>query len=151
MNTSLQQPIAIGCLFTWIGFVCAISFMEAWLKFRAPGVTLPIGLNIGKLVFSALNKVEWAFAIIVCTSAVLYSKSLFTVPNISLLIIIVILVLQTAWLLPALNTRAEQYIKQQPVASSSLHFWFVGAELIKVIGLFITAVSLFKYSISNIE
>ena len=42
--------------FLWIGFICAISFMETRLKFRAPGVTLPIGLSIGKLVFRALNK-----------------------------------------------------------------------------------------------
>ena len=51
------QPL-IGIAFIWAGFVCAISFMEAWLKFRAPGVTLPVGLSIGRLIFSALNKVE---------------------------------------------------------------------------------------------
>ena len=50
-------------VFLWSGF-CAISFMESWLKFRAPGVSLPIGLGIGKLVFNALNKMEWVFAVI---------------------------------------------------------------------------------------
>ena len=54
-TTTVQQPIAVACLFTWIGFVCAISFLEAWLKFRAPGVTVPIGLGIGRLVFGALK------------------------------------------------------------------------------------------------
>ncbi len=146
MNTTVQQPVAVACLFTWIGFVCAISFLEAWLKFRAPGVTVPIGLGIGRLVFGALNKVEWIFAIVVSVSAFLSSKSLFTIPNISLLIIITILVLQTAWLLPALDVRAELHIQHKPVAHSNLHFWFVGAELVKVITLFITAISLFKQS-----
>lgn len=42
----------------WVGLVCAISFMEAWLKFQAPGVTLTIGLSIGMKVFTALNRVE---------------------------------------------------------------------------------------------
>jgi len=56
---------ALMCIFLWAGFVCAISFMEAWLKFRAPGVTLPIGLGIGKLIFAALNKVEWVFGIVI--------------------------------------------------------------------------------------
>jgi len=144
MNTTIKQPVAIACLFTWIGFVCAISFMEAWLKFRAPGVTLPIGLGIGRMVFGALNKVEWVFAIAVGVSVLMHRKSMFAVPIISLLIIIVILVLQTAWLLPALDARAEQYIQGQPVAPSKLHFWFVGMELLKVTCLFITAVSLFK-------
>lgn len=144
MNTTVQQPVAIACLFTWTGFVCAISFMEAWLKFRAPGVTLPIGLGIGRIVFGALNKVEWVFAVVVCTSAIVYGQSMFTVPNFLLLLIVLILVLQTAWLLPALNARAEMYIRQQPVGASRLHWWFVGAELIKVIALVTTAVFLFQ-------
>lgn len=146
MKTILRQPVAVACLFTWIGFVCAISFMEAWLKFQAPGVTLAVGLGIGKLVFNALNKVEWVFAIVVCASAVLYSRSLFSVSNISLLFIVVILFIQTAWLLPALDVRAEQYIMARPVAPSRLHVWFIGAEILKVTGLFISAVSLFKQS-----
>ncbi len=144
MTTTTQQPVAVACLFTWAGFVCAISFMEAWLKFRAPGVTLPIGLGIDKLVFGALNKVEWIFGIIVCASAVIYGKSLFTVPNIALAGVLAILLVQTAWLLPALDVRAQQYIQGQPVAPSRLHIWFVGAELLKVGGLVVTAVSLFK-------
>lgn len=146
MNTNIQQPVAIACLFTWIGFVCAISFMESWLKFRAPGVTLPIGLGIGKLIFGALNKVEWIFAIIVCTSALIYGRPQLSTANISLFLIVVILLLQTAWLLPALNVRAEHYIQQQPVRPSNLHLWFVGMEVIKVFCLFITGLSLFKQS-----
>lgn len=37
----------------WIGVVCASSFMEAGLTFCA--------LGIGRLVFNALNKLEWEF------------------------------------------------------------------------------------------
>lgn len=146
MTTPVQQPVAIACLFTWIGFVCAISFLEAWLKFQAPGVTLPIGLGIGKLIFGALNKIEWVFAIAVCASVLLQGRPVFTTAHITLALIVVILVLQTVWLLPALDVRAEQYIRQQPVEPSNLHLWFVGAEVIKVISLFITAISLFKQS-----
>lgn len=146
MSNTVKQPVALACLFTWIGFVCAISFLEAWLKFQAPGVTLPIGLGIGKLVFGALNKVEWVFAIVVVASALLHVRPVFTANNITLVLIVAILVLQTAWLLPALDVRAEQYISCQPVAPSNLHHWFVGAEVLKVTGLFITAVSLFKQS-----
>jgi hypothetical protein len=145
MNTStVQQPVAIACLFTWTGFVCAISFMEAWLKFRAPGVTLPIGLGIGRIVFGALNKVEWVFALVVCLSAILNSRSVFTAPNILLMLIVLILVLQTAWLLPALDARADLHIQHKPVGSSNLHLWFVGAELVKVIALVAAAVFLFQ-------
>jgi hypothetical protein len=49
----MNKNIGIESTFVRIGFLGAISFMEAWLKFKAPGVTLPI--SIGRLVFSALN------------------------------------------------------------------------------------------------
>jgi hypothetical protein len=143
-TTTVQQPVAIACLFTWTGFVCAISFMEAWLKFRAPGVTLPIGLGIGRIVFGALNRVEWVFALVVCLSAILNSPSVFTVPNILLMLIVLILVLQTAWLLPALDVRAKLHIENKPIGPSNLHLWFVGAEFTKVVALVTTAVFLFQ-------
>ncbi|MEM0967027.1 MAG: hypothetical protein AAGJ81_12845 [Verrucomicrobiota bacterium] len=40
----------------WLGLVIGISFLEAPLKFQAPGITLELGLGIGRLVFGALNK-----------------------------------------------------------------------------------------------
>ena len=47
----------------WLGMVVAISFIKAPLKFRAPRVSLPIGLGIGRLVFRALNAVEAVLAV----------------------------------------------------------------------------------------
>ena len=32
--------------FVWLGMVLAISFLETPPKFRAPGITLPLGLGI---------------------------------------------------------------------------------------------------------
>ena len=52
---STGPAIAVAVTFVWLGMVLAISFLEAPLKFRAPHVTLPIGLGIGRLVFRALN------------------------------------------------------------------------------------------------
>src|SRR5512133_3723687 len=48
--------------FVWLGMVLAISFLEAPLKFRAPGITVPLGLGIGRLVFRALNLAEITLA-----------------------------------------------------------------------------------------
>nr|WP_221374312.1 hypothetical protein [Actinoplanes polyasparticus] len=36
--------IAAALTFVWLGMIIAISFLEAPLKFRAPGVMLYIGL-----------------------------------------------------------------------------------------------------------
>ena len=57
--------IVVAVTFVWLGMVLAISFLEAPLKFRAPNVTLQIGLGIGRLVFRALNTAEVAFALVI--------------------------------------------------------------------------------------
>jgi len=67
MSFKRRTTIIISVL--WLGFVLSISFMEAWLKFQAEGVTQVIGLSIGKLVFGALNKVEIFFLILLLVSS----------------------------------------------------------------------------------
>ncbi|TMW60061.1 hypothetical protein Poli38472_000103 [Pythium oligandrum] len=42
----------------WLGFVLAISFTEAWIKFRAPFISRYLALDVGRVVFAALNAVE---------------------------------------------------------------------------------------------
>jgi len=54
--------VQLAVPFIWLGMVLAISFLETPLKFRAPGITLPLGLGIGRLVFRALNAAELALA-----------------------------------------------------------------------------------------
>lgn len=145
MSTIIKYPVAVATVFLWIGFVCAISFMEAWLKFRAPGVTLPIGLGIGRLVFNALNKVEWVFAIAILIT-LLWSGSLLS-PNALLIgIPLGLLALQTFWLLPVLDLRAEMHIQGGSVPSSNLHIYYIAAELLKVLSLFILGSTLFKHT-----
>lgn len=67
---SAGAAVAVAALFVWLGMVLAISFLEAPLKFRAPGVTLPIGLGIGRLVFRALNTIEVALGVVVIAALV---------------------------------------------------------------------------------
>lgn len=142
MKSKVEQPVAIICTFTWIGFICAISFMEAWLKFRAPGVTLPIGLGIGRLVFAALNKVEWVFAVAILISNISIAKKLNINPF--YIVAIAILIVQTVWLLPGLDARAVLHIEGKTVPHSYLHLYYAIAEGIKFIALLIFGTKLFK-------
>ncbi|WP_394972762.1 hypothetical protein [uncultured Croceitalea sp.] len=137
MKRRIAIPIITSLL--WIGFVAAISFMEAWLKFRAPGVTLEIGLSIGRLVFNALNKVELLFGTILLIHAIYYLKKS-AKPMIQCLLPIIILVIQTLYLLPVLDLRAETIIARIQPEPSYMHFYYVGMEAIKVI-LLITIVA----------
>lgn len=142
--TTVRMPIALVSTFLWIGFVCAISFLEAWLKFQAPGVTVPLGLGIGRLVFAALNKVEWVLAIIILISFFLTKSKLFKIKNLSFFIPVILLLLQTFWLLPALDVRAQLHIEGRQVPESTLHIWFVAMEVVKTICLSIFGFSLFQ-------
>lgn len=137
--------IAVIAIFLWIGFVCAISFMEAWLKFRAPGITVPLGLGIGRLVFNALNKVEWVFAVIIIINLIWSSNDLWKLQSFLFVIPLILLLVQTLWLLPTLNARAELHIQGELVSSSYLHYYYVGFEVIKLICLFTFGITLFKY------
>lgn len=141
---TVKHPVATACVFLWIGFVCAISFMEAWLKFRAPGITLPLGLGIGRLVFNALNKVEWVFAIAIVANLLLEGKWVRQRSNLLLLVPLAVLSTQTVWLLPALDVRAEQHIQGTHVSASNLHFYYVGMEVVKTACLAIFGISRFK-------
>lgn len=143
MNPVKYFTILIS-IYLWIGFVCAISFMEAWLKFQAVGITLPIGLGIGRLVFHALNTMEWIFAVIIGgmlfslkPKSAFYSNFLFYLP-------LILLIIQTGWILPELDTRAESIIQGLPVLPSNLHMYYVGMEIVKTICLFFFGISQFK-------
>jgi hypothetical protein len=133
--------LALPSVFLWIGFVCAISFMEAWLKFRAPGVTLPLGLGIGSLIFKALNKVEWVFAILIAIDLFLLHRGIgMNLPRILFLAALLILLTQTLWLLPALDARIPFYQQGLDVPSSPLHFYYVGTEVVKIVCLFMIGI-----------
>jgi len=144
----MKKNIAISTVFLWLGFVCAISFMEAWLKFRAPGITLPLGLGIGKLVFGALNKMELIFMIITL-SCLFPFRNLSKLSKILLSIVFTMLIIQTLWLLPVLVSRAESYISGIEPPASKVHLFYVISEFIKVISLFIFGFKLF--SIKNVK
>jgi len=128
--------ISTVVVFIWIGMVCAISFMEAWIKFKAPGITVPLGLGIGRLVFKALNIVEITFALVII-SQIFLSKSKYLFKNFSLITVLLILIIQSFYMLPKLDERALMYISGTIPPASNLHFSYIISEAVKVIALFI--------------
>lgn len=142
--TEVKQPIVLIITFLWIGFVCAISFMEAWLKFQAAGVTLAIGLGIGQLVFSTLNKIELLFSAVIILAIFQKKSEWFRLKNTLFGVAFLILMLQTFWLLPALDTRATAIIQGNYVSASSIHVYYVVGEVVKVVCLLFFGIKLFK-------
>ena len=134
-----------ACSFVWTGFIGAISFMESWLKFRAPNLSMPVGLSIVKLVFSALNKVEWAFVIIISVSLFFYASQIESMLVVFFLIIVLIMIVQTSWLLPTLNKRAKAIISGKTLPSSNLHYYYVSLEFVKLLLLIFFGGGLLKF------
>ena len=125
--------IFTAIIYVWIGFILAISFMESWLKFRAPGITLALGLGIGRLVFKALNRVEWILFLIL--AIISYSTIGLNWQNAAIWTVPVILSFQTFYLLPVMDKRAEMRIQGISLSKSYLHVLYVAAEIIKIVAL----------------
>lgn len=135
--------IMIIVCFLWAGFMGAISFMESWLKFRAEGVQLATGLSIGRLIFRTLNRVEWIYLIILWGGYILAKPSPLPKDALAYFILSLIMLIQTVFLLPAMDKRAAARINGQKVASSiMLHIWYPGLELLKFIVLIYAGISL---------
>ncbi|WP_300680836.1 hypothetical protein [Nocardioides sp.] len=120
----------------WLGMVLAISFLEAPLKFRAPGVDLPIGLGIGRLVFRALNAVECLFAVVVALAVLLGGPT--SGVTLAAVAAIVVLGVQLVGVRPALGRRSDAVLAGltgPETPRSTAHWWYVGLELLKVAAL----------------
>jgi len=128
----------------WIGMVLGISFLEAPLKFQAPNMTLSLGLGIGKLVFSALNKIEIIFSVITFIWLVVNFNKLTWLAKGSILFVLIIVLIQSLYLLPILNARVEQILQGNEVEKTPHHLYFVFLEILKVISLIFSFIKIYR-------
>jgi hypothetical protein len=137
---STPWAIATAVTFVWLGMVLAISFLEAPIKFQAPGVTVPIGLGIGRLVFRALNAAEAAFAVALVVVALLDSPG--TTAVVAGAVAIASLAAQLAAVRPGLSRRTRAVLAGQDAPRSHAHHDYVALELVKVVALLVAGVAL---------
>ena len=136
-----EQTIALALTFIWLGLVLGISGIETPLKFRAPGITLALGLGIGRLVFRALNATEIVIAggLILVVARVARGWPLVLLCGIAALLCI-----QAFYLRPRLDARAERVIAGDAVPRSSLHVAYIALEgaklaLLAALGIWFTS------------
>ena len=122
--------------FVWLGMVLAISFLEAPLKFRAPDVTVGIGLGIGRLVFRALNAVEAVLAAVLIVTATVGHAPARVVTT--AVVVIALLVVQLAGVRPRLTRRSYRILAGQDAPRSRGHHTYIALETVKVIVLIVT-------------
>lgn len=125
--------IIIGVPFVWLGMVFAISWLEAPLKFRAPGITVPLGLGIGRLVFRALNAAEAVLATLLAAAGA--AAGMPTAGWLLLAGLVGLLAVQVLLLRPGLDRRARAIIAGQSPPRSSRHRVYIAVEGAKVLAL----------------
>ncbi|WP_252436160.1 hypothetical protein [Pseudonocardia humida] len=125
--------VQVAAPFLWCGAVLGISFLEAPLKFRAPGITVALGVGIGRLVFRALNALE-ALLALVLTAAVLAAP---TAPAVPLLLggLWALLLWQVLVVRRRLDRRAVAVAAGTGAPGSRWHLVYIGLEAVKVVAL----------------
>ena len=126
-----MQVIAIAAPFVWLGMVLAISFLETPLKFRAPGITLPLGLGIGRLVFRALNLAEVGLAILAAAACLSVQPD--RVAWLLLGAAWLLLVVQVVVVRRSLDRRVSPIVAGQTPRPSREHLAYIALELVKVV------------------
>jgi hypothetical protein len=135
--------IAAAVVFAWLGMVLAISFLEAPLKFRAPGITLQLGLGIGRLVFRALNAVEIVLAAVVVAAVAADPPGRLAVAAVG--VAVAVLATQSLFVRPRLRRRSDAVLAARDdlraatpggmIERSHAHYAYAGLEVVKVAAL----------------
>lgn len=117
----------------WAGMVLGISFLESPVKFTAPTLTLPVGLDVGRHVFQAFNKVEiaWALAGLWLAWAGRPGRRI----ALPIAAAVLFLVIQTFFLLPPLDRRTNRIIAGQRPPAAPYHLLYIALETGKLLAL----------------
>lgn len=143
MTVGIAELVQVGVPFTWLGAVLGISFMETPLKFRAPGITVALGLGIGRLVFRALTLAEVVLAAVLTTAMIVGAGGVAADAATSALVALwVLLAVQVGVLRPRLNGRTRMTLAGETPPRSHLHLAYIALEGVKVVLLVILGVLL---------
>nr|WP_046283493.1 hypothetical protein [Mycobacterium sp. UM_NZ2] len=141
-----MSALAAAVVFAWLGMVLAISFLEAPLKFRAPGITIPLGLGIGRLVFRALNAVEIVLATVVVLAVATALPGPISLAGVC--VAVAVLSVQILVVRPRLRRRSDAVLAAQTappggiIERSRAHYAYAGLEMVKVAALLTAGISL---------
>lgn len=123
-------------LLFWAGLLFGVSFLATPVKFQAPSLALSVGIDVGRYTFLWLNRLEWAGVALLAFLLWRGTRSL-SVRTAGAAIALIVAV-ETWWLLPLLDERAQIVIDGGEAPPSRLHQVYIAldlAELILLLGL----------------
>lgn len=119
--------------FLWVGITVGISMIATPVRFTAPTITRPIALDVGRVVFTALNKAELVLlvALLVVVRVAGLSRKWWGICAFLALVVLA----QGVWLIPELASRTELIISGGEPPSSYAHAIYASLELAKIAAL----------------
>lgn len=149
-----DQPLVLGARWAralmlllpaiWLGLIIGISLIEAPLKFAAPGITIPLGLGIGRRVFFAMNLTEIAIAVmlIIALVALWRSHAVGISRGIRWMSIcaVAVLAIKTVVIRPLLSARTDAVLTGESSGGSSTHYFYIAADfalIVLLVGLLV--------------
>jgi hypothetical protein len=117
----------------WLGLIVGISLIEAPLKFQAPGITVPLGLGIGRLVFGAMNIVEAVLAALLVLALVRSRAP--RAERILTLALVVVLALKALVVRPLMQATTDAVVAGEGEGGSGLHLVYIAADGLLIVGL----------------
>ncbi len=128
----------------WLGLLIGLSFIEAPLKFQAPGITQKLGLGIGKLVFGVLSKIELVFALLITILTFNLRQNLTQFALIAIACLVGMVLLQFFVLIPILMERIAIIQADGVPPESKKHLLYIVLEVLKVFTLFTLFYKVYK-------
>jgi hypothetical protein len=116
--------------FTWAGLTIGVSLLATPARFAAETITRPVALDVGRVVFATLNKVEMGALVALLVVVRLSGRSRNLWAWCSALALIV--VAQGVWLIPELSARPDIVVAGGTPPPSAAHAIYSTLELFKI-------------------
>lgn len=141
VNDAQSAPVPTGALMLaivaliWIGMILGVSGLATPIKFQAASLTLAVALDVGQTTFAAFNKMEWLLSALLVVAILLSRLKPLSLPILLTVVAVVAVLLQSFWLLPALDVRVAAVIAGEVLPPSGLHNLYVVVEGVKLLAL----------------
>lgn len=117
--------------FLWVGLTVGISILATPVRFTAESITRPVALDVGRVVFAALNKAELLALVLLLIVVRVSGRSRLLWAYCGALALIV--VAQGVWLIPELAARTDIILAGNEPPPSHAHAIYSTLELAKIV------------------
>lgn len=116
--------------FLWVGITVGVSMIATPVRFTAPSITRPIALDVGRVVFAALNKAEILalLLLLIIVRAAGLTRQWWAFCGLLALIVLA----QGVWLIPELAARTDLILSGGEPPPSYAHAIYAALELSKI-------------------